>query len=101
VYLSADGSASYLPWTSNSVELFYQMAGVVAGGLVVWLGIRNDWNEVINAGSFFFAVFLLVRLVDWWWDVVPTYLFFVLIGGIAIGLVAVFRRVRSRVRSVS
>ena len=101
LYLSADGSPSYLPWEPENVKTFYQMAGVVVSGIAVWIGIRLNWNEVINTGTVFFAIFLFFRLVEWWWDAMPTYLFFLLIGAIAIGLVAIFKRVRARTRGVA
>ena len=101
LYLSAEGAASYLPWETDNVETFYQMAGVVASGVAVWIGVRRNWNEVINGATLFFVIFLFLRLVDWWWDSMPTYLFFLLIGAIAIGLVAIFKRLRARTRSAA
>jgi len=41
-------------------------------------------------------VFLFVRLHAWWWHWMPKYLFFLLLGLIAIGLLLVFRRIRTR-----
>jgi len=101
LYLSADGLPSYLPWEPENVKTFYQMAGVVVSGIAVWIGVRQSWSEIINTGTLFFAIFLFFRLVEWWWDAMPTYLFFLLIGGIAIGLVAIFKRLRARTRSAA
>jgi uncharacterized membrane protein len=101
LYLSADGLPSYLPWEPSSVKTFYQMAGVVVSGIAVWIGVRQSWSEVTNTGTLFFAIFLFFRLVEWWWDSMPTYLFFLLLGGIAIGLVAIFKRLRARTRSLA
>ncbi len=96
--LSADGHNSYFPWDPQTVERFYQLFGVVAAGIVVWIGIRTNWTGMINTGTAFFTVFLFFRLIDWWWDWMPKYLFFLLIGVVAIVLVAVFKRLRSRSR---
>ena len=52
---------------------------------------------MVNTGTAFFTLFLFFRLIDWWWDAIPKYVFFLLIGAVAIGLVAVFKRLRSRV----
>jgi hypothetical protein len=41
-------------------------------------------------------VFLFVRLHAWWWHWMPKYLFFLLFGLTAIGLLLVFRRIRTR-----
>jgi uncharacterized membrane protein len=100
LFLSAQGESSYLPLDDKTVEHFYQMFGVVAAGLAVWIGIRQNWTGVVNTGTAFFTIFLFFRLIDWWWDWMPKYLFFLLIGLVAIGLVAVFKRLRVRMRSV-
>jgi len=98
LFLSASGQRSYLPMEDKTVEHFYQMFGVVAAGLAVWIGIRQNWTGVVNTGTAFFTIFLFFRLIDWWWDWMPKYLFFLLIGLVAIGLVAVFKRLRGRMR---
>lgn len=97
LFLSADGYDSYLPWEPLTIQRFYQMAGVIASGAAVWIGIRRNWTGMVNTGTAFFVVFLFFRLIDWWWDWMPKYLFFLLIGMVAIGLVAMFKRLRSRV----
>lgn len=101
LFLSAQGSASYLQWETNNIETFYQMAGVLASGAAVWIGVRKNWSEVTNTGTLFFVIFLFLRLVEWWWDSMPTYLFFLLIGVVAICLVAIFKRLRGRARSAA
>jgi uncharacterized membrane protein len=99
LFLSAQGESSYLPLDAKAIEHFYQMFGVVAAGLAVWIGIRRNWTGVVNTGTAFFTIFLFFRLIDWWWDWMPKYLFFLLIGLVAIGLVAVFKRLRVKMRS--
>jgi hypothetical protein len=99
--LSADGHNSYFPWERQTVERFYQPLGVATSGIAVWIGIRTNWTGVINTGTAFFIIFLSFRLIDWWWGWMPKYLFFLLIGIVAIGLVAAFKRLRSRSRSRS
>ena len=44
----------------------------------------------------FFTIFLFCRLYHWWWDWMPKYVFFAIIGAIAIVLVLGFKRVRGR-----
>jgi uncharacterized membrane protein len=98
LFLSAQGQYSYLPLEDKAVEHFYQMFGVVAAAAAVWIGIRRGWSGVVNTGIAFFTIFLFFRLIDWWWDWMPKYLFFLLIGLVALGLVAVFKRLRGRMR---
>jgi uncharacterized membrane protein len=94
LFLSADGYNSYFRWDPQTIQHFYQMAGVISAGAVVWIGIRRNWSGMVNTGTAFFTVFLFFRLIDWWWDAVPKYVFFLLIGVVAIGVVAVFKRLR-------
>jgi len=96
LFLSITGHGSYLPWKQQTIERVYQFAGLLAAPAAIWLGIRRDWSSIANLGALFFAVFLLVRLADWWWDWMPKYLFFFLIGVIAILLIMLFRRMRGQ-----
>ncbi len=99
--LSSFGDSSYLPLDTKTIEHFYQMFGVVAAAGTVAIGIRQNWTGVVNTGTAFFTIFLFFRLVDWWWEWMPKYLFFLMIGVVAIGLVAIFKRLRGRMRSVA
>lgn len=60
----------------------------------IWLGIRRNWNGIVNTGAIFFTFFLLTRLYHWYWNWMPKYLFFAVIGGMGIALVLAFKRVR-------
>jgi len=48
----------------------------------------------VNLGAAFFTIFLYAKFVDWWWDWMPKYVFFFVIGFIAIGLLLAFRKIR-------
>ena len=62
-------------------------------GRVAALGRRRAFL-LLPAGIL--LVFLFVRLHSWWWSWMPKYLFFLVLGIIAFGLLLVFRRIRSR-----
>jgi uncharacterized membrane protein len=94
--LSEGGARSYLPIDSKNVETLYELAGLATAAGAIWLGIVRQWDGVVNTGSIFFAIFLYSRLYHWWWDTMPKYLFFAIIGGIAILLVLQFKRLRER-----
>jgi hypothetical protein len=85
---------SVLSW--RSIELIYQMIGLGLSVLVIWHGLRLGRGGLVNVGAVGFVVFLLVRLHAWWWDWMPKYLFFLLIGITAMVLLVLFRRVRGR-----
>ncbi len=72
----------------------YQVLGLLLSAGVVFHGVRLGRSGLVNLGAAAFIVFLFVRLHSWWWDWMPKYLFFLLVGLIALGLLLVFRRIR-------
>jgi hypothetical protein len=99
--LSHWGMGSYLMYPPKQIQNCYQIGGFVLSGLVIWLGIRRSWHGVVNLGSTFFVIFLYTKFYDWWWDWMPKYVFFLILGGIAIGLLFVLGKMRSLLREVT
>lgn len=89
------GQGSYLTLEPLTVEHLYQILGFVGTALLTAYGVRKQWNEVVNTGVTLFVVFLYTKLFSWWWDEMPKYVFFLLLGLIALLLLFVFRRLRS------
>jgi uncharacterized membrane protein len=79
---------------TRMVETLYQIAGLLVSAGVIWHGLRLGRNGLVNLGGAAFVTFLFVCLHGWWWDWMPRYLFFLLIGMTALGLLAAFRRLR-------
>ncbi len=94
--LSLNGHLSYLPWQEHTIRVFYQAAGILGFGALVALGVRRGWRESVYLGSLSFAALTYVRLFDWWWNWMPKYLFFLIIGLISLTLLALFRKIRAR-----
>jgi len=92
--LSNWGAASYFSLDGKAIEIVYQVAGFLLSGLSIWIGVRRGWAEAANVGSVFFVLFLLAKFFDWWWDVLPRYLFFLVVGLLAVGLIVVLKKVR-------
>jgi len=88
------GSFSYLDLDHRLIEGFYQSLGFLGTAALIWHGTRNRWSEVVNTGVTLFVIFLYTKLFDWWWDAMPKYLFFLLMGLTAILLLLVFKRLR-------
>lgn len=95
--LSNWGAGSYLDLSRTIVENSYQVAGFFCSGMAIWLGIRKSWMEVVNTGNVFFTIFLYTKFYDWWWEWLPKYLFFLIIGLTAILMLLVFKRLRSSI----
>lgn len=93
--LSNYGLASYLIIDHKMIESAYQLAGFVLSASAIGIGIKRHWSEVVNTGNTFFVIFLYTKFFDWWWEIIPKYLFFLLIGLTAVLFLFIFKRVRS------
>lgn len=89
------GETSYFDLDRKMIEDCYQVIGFVGSACVIWLGARRDWSEVVNTGVTFFVIFFYTKLYDWWWDIMPKYLFFMVLGLSAVLLLFVLRRMRT------
>ncbi|CCK74966.1 conserved hypothetical protein [Oleispira antarctica RB-8] len=93
--LSHWGSGSYLDFDRDVIEGVYQAAGFFFSGLLIWLGIKRGWLDVVNTGNVFFVLFLYTKMFDWWWEIMPKYVFFLLVGLFAILLLTIFKRLKN------
>ena len=93
--LSNWGKISYLDWSQDMVEGFYQILGFMLAATAIWLGIKRGWRDVVNTGNVFFILFLYTKFFDWWWDWMPKYIFFFVLGLSAILALMVFKRLRA------
>lgn len=92
--LIASGHWSYLPWQQKSIELFYEITGLTLSAAAIWLGIRQSWMSVVYASAGFFTICLYIRLFRWWWDWLPNYVMFAVVGLIAIAIMYLLKRLR-------
>jgi len=89
------GGSSYLDWDTDFIEGSYQVLGFVSSAFAVWLGVRRQWPEVVNTGVTFFVIFLYTKIFDWWWESMPKYLFFLVLGLVAVLFLLVLKRLRA------
>jgi uncharacterized membrane protein len=94
LFLSVKISGSYLPLSESNVAILYELLGMSLAAAAIWFGIKRGFKHLVSAAGAFFVLFLYCRLFQWWWDWMPKYLFFLIIGAISLGLLAVFQRVR-------
>jgi hypothetical protein len=78
----------------------YDIAGFLLPAGTVWLGIRRRWTTVVNAAAAFLVLFTYAKFFDWWWTLLPRYLFFLVLGGLAVATMLVLARLRRRMREV-
>lgn len=80
----------------DTAEFAYQVLGAVTFVTMVVIGLRRDDNVLATGGAVALVLFLFLRMLDWIWDVVPNWLFFLLVGALAFAVLLVLRTVRAR-----
>ena len=74
-----------LPLGDAAVGALYQVVSVIVTVVLITIGLQRGLNDVVVIGSMFGGAFLLGRFVEWWWDWMPKYLFFLILGALALG----------------
>lgn len=92
--LSNWGEISYLDASVKLIEGGYQVAGFITSAVLIWYGVRKQWEHVVNTANAFFVIFLYTKFFDWWWQSIPKYLFFFIIALTAILFLFIFKRLR-------
>jgi len=88
------GGGSYLPFQAENIEHLYQALGFLITAAAIALGIHKHWPDVVNTSVTFFIVFLYTKFYDWWWEIMPKYLFFLVLGLTAVLTLLILRRLR-------
>lgn len=91
------GQISYLDLDPKLIEGGYQVAGFAGSAVAIWIGTRREWPETVNTGITFFVLFLYTKFYDWWWEVMPKYLFFLVLGLTAVLILLLLKRLRGAV----
>ncbi|HTR19494.1 MAG TPA: DUF2157 domain-containing protein [Gemmatimonadales bacterium] len=94
--LGSNGQLSMFAGGVHTIEIVYKIVGAVAlSALIAW-GIRRDQRIVMQIGTAGAVLYLFLRLVDWFWDWVPQWLFFLIVGAFALAVLFVLRRLHRR-----
>jgi hypothetical protein len=94
--LSLTGEPSVLAFGPTIIRAIYQvvLALVAVGGIVV--GLRSGWRETWVTSAVFLLLLLLTRYVDWFWERLPRYAFFLALAGLTFVALHVLGRLRAR-----
>jgi hypothetical protein len=95
--MSVNGSQSLLPLTATVAERIYHVIMPMASAAGIWIGLRRRQRETVTIATILLAVFLMVKYFDWFWDVVPAWVFFLVLAVLAFVALALLKRLRSRV----
>jgi uncharacterized membrane protein len=96
--LSNWGAVSYIYMDNDIIEGMYQVVGFVFSAGTIWIGLKKNWPDAVNTGNVFFVIFLYTKFYDWWWETMPKYIFFFIIGLTAILALLIFKRLRYAAR---
>lgn len=95
VLASVPGS-SLLPFSPSASRYVYQAMMLVA--TLAWMvyGMARQDRHTFTIAAILLAIFLFVRYVDWFWDLVPGWAFFLMLAGLAFASIGLLRRWRRR-----
>lgn len=93
--ISVEGLLSLLPFGRRGAEIGYTLAGFTLAIGAVVTGVRRDWRHTTHAGTALALVLMVVKAVDWWWTLMPAWLFFLVLALLAIGSVTGLKRLRT------
>ncbi|MCX6591377.1 MAG: hypothetical protein NTZ56_07625 [Acidobacteria bacterium] len=99
--LSKAGLESFLAIASatfsrSRIEGGYTSLTLAASAAAISASIRYGRPELLWTGGVTFTLLLLIKLYDWFWDLLPGWAFFGLIGLVCLALLAFFRRLRQQ-----
>jgi uncharacterized membrane protein len=92
--LSTSGDLSGLGLSRRTTEVLFQLLTLATSVVVIAVGVRREWSESLLAGTCAFLVLAVIKSVDWFWEWLPRYLYFLLLGLVAVLVVLVLRRWR-------
>jgi len=95
VLLAEFGSLSYLPLGRTKVEVLYQVGGFVVSAALIAVGVARRRRPLVYSGTTAFVLLLLLKFVDWWWEWMPRYLFFLIVALSAVAALLALRRLRA------
>ena len=93
--LSNYGLISYVDMDRDFIQGFYQLIGFGVSAIAIYVGIKKGLSELTNMGNVFFVIFLYTKFFNWWWDWMPKYIFFLIIGLSAVFVLMILKRFRS------
>jgi hypothetical protein len=99
--LSSVEGLSLIPADPGVMLVAYQVLAFVAGCVVIGIALARGLTETLVIGCVFAGLFIVTRFVDWWWDWMPKYLFFLIMAAVAIGSLYALRLARRRLEGAA
>jgi hypothetical protein len=99
--LSSVEGASLIPMSGSAARIGYQIVSFAVAVAVIAYALARGQAETLAVGVGFAGLFLLTRFVDWWWDWMPKYLFFLILAVVALGSLWGLRLARRRLEATA
>lgn len=99
--IGLNGEVSLLPFGRRGAEMAYTLGGLTLGIGAMMSGVRRGWPQSVRAGAAITLLIMLVKAVDWWWELMPAWLFFLLLGSLALASIMGLKRLRAAAASSS
>lgn len=96
--LANHGASSELPLAPGTAEALYQVVGSVAAAGTIAAGLWRRWPELVYVGTTAFLLFIYTKFFDWWWDLLPRSVFFLIVGVTGLVALAALSLTRQRLR---
>ena len=97
--LASVSGTSLLAFAPSTTLILYQAAMLAVCLIVLWRRLEAGDQAGVNLASAFLATFLFIRYVDWFWQAVPAWAFFLILAAGAFASIALLRRVRARLET--
>jgi hypothetical protein len=94
LWLSEAPNDSRLPLDTENLKILYHVLGFLVPAAAIAAGLWRRWADMVYLAATFFVIHLYVRFFEWWFDWMPKYLFFLILGLAAVAALAVLMRLR-------
>lgn len=92
--ISLNGELSFLPFGRRGAEIAYTLGGFALGISALVVGVQRGWVATTHAGTAVTLLLMVAKAIDWWWRLLPAWLFFLLLGGLALLAILGLKRLR-------
>ncbi len=97
--LASISGTSLLAFAPSTALIVYQAVMLIACPIVLWRRLEAGDQAGVSLAAGFLAVFLFIRYVDWFWEALPAWAFFLVLAAGAFASIAVLRRLRARLEA--
>jgi hypothetical protein len=88
--------SSLLSFTPDVAMALYQVLFPIVAVAVLWRALGNSDGIGVAIATGLLALFLVVRYVDWFWDWLPAWAFFLILAAAAFAAIALLQTLRRR-----